>query len=123
MILDFEPQEQAEYAKLESDALEFYRAFDHEQYYENIYYLKLMQRLRLLRIACAGGRIPLPAENKDKDEAVANASAKAKQKKVQKFSNFRFQSKFNVLIEELKRIHDVEPGCKCRSQQGLILAL
>jgi hypothetical protein len=86
------------------------------------------------RIACAGGRIPLTIEvdnendsGKDMHQAarpVKNAkvveadqendpSVKPDQKKVQMFSKFRFQSKFNVLIEELKKIRDSEPDGTC----------
>jgi hypothetical protein len=93
-----------------------------------------MQKLAPVRIACAGGKIPITADSdksddrdssKEKaitlaqnakaedDDRANDVPANPKQKKVQEFSQFRFQSKFNVLIEELRKIRDDEPECKC----------
>jgi SNF2 family DNA or RNA helicase len=83
-----------------------------------------------LRIACSGGKIPLSddceageddnSEEKSSERKKRGKRGQAKEvaakpkkaKKVTTYSEFRFQSKFNVLIEELKSIRDKEPECK-----------
>ncbi len=107
-----------EYAKLEKESLDFYLPF-RATHRKNLscHYLKLIQSLTPLRIACAGGRIPL-IEDGDVDENEAKVSPNApaidpkKQKKDTKFSDFVFQTKSIALIEELKRIRDEDPTCK-----------
>jgi hypothetical protein len=121
IMIDFEPLEAKEYAKLEKKALGFYQAFNpKEPMQPNRHYVKMMQQLAPLRIACAGGRIPLTkqvarpvkkAEFDDPDQS-NDAPINATEKKSRTFSKFRFRSKFNVLIEELKKIRDNEPNCK-----------
>jgi hypothetical protein len=118
-VIGFEPQEALEYASHEKKALDFYRAFAPRKKEIGRHYLKLIQALTPSRIACAGGRIPITedTENQDKKKKAARGikkdEAKPMQKKIQEFSKFRFQSKFNVLINELEKIRDDEPECKC----------
>ncbi len=130
-MIDFEPHEATEYASLEKEALNFYRAFKPRHSCKlSSHYLKLMQKLTPLRIACSGGQIPLSddcdaAEDDNSEEKSSErkkrgrrgqakdvAAKPKKAKKVTTYSEFRFQSKFNVLIEELKSIRDKEPDCK-----------
>jgi hypothetical protein len=70
-----------------------------------------------LRIAAAGGRVPLENEDgdhseesndaEDKDEdSTRETPKKKKAKKEQRYSDFVYKSKFNALLEELKRARD-----------------
>jgi len=69
------------------------------------HYLALMQKLNPLRIACAGGKVPLnddstqehADEDSDDDDVPKN-----QKKKTQKYSDFAFTSKFFTLVKELK---------------------
>jgi hypothetical protein len=84
-------------------------------------YLKLSQILLPLRIACAGGKTPLPSdsahveddsdiENEDEDEE--GSGRKKRKKRIVRFSDYAFKSKLNTLIEELKRVREEESTCK-----------
>lgn len=95
------------------------------------YYLKLTQKLMPLRVACAGGKYPLPSSfdevvgdpdgddglgaSDDEDEADGEGSAKRVSRKSSvKFSDFAFTSKLKVMIAELEKIRDKDSSCKCR---------
>lgn len=92
------------------------------------HYLKLIQWLVPLRVACSGGRIPLIDDDKDDvgseldqeglfhDDNESVRPKKKKASKVQVFSDFSFKSKVSVLMEELKKIRDTEPDCKCECE-------
>ena len=72
-------------------------------------YLKLTQKLTPLRVACAGGRIPLDdnsgaGNNEEDDGSGDDDEPKKRKKKVQAFSDFSFTSKLNTLIKELQDI-------------------
>lgn len=153
-MIEFEAGEKVEYAALEKRALDFYRLFKIQNRKDfSSHYLKLIQGLTPLRIACAGGRIPIDeksgkvavsdtlleemgdetamsgADDESDEESVKPKKGRRgkgkvkdaeneesvkpkKKKKVQVFSESSFQSKFIVLIEELKRIRNEEPDCK-----------
>jgi hypothetical protein len=111
MIVDFEPHEATEYARLQKEALDFYRTFRFD--FRVSFYFKLTQKLRPLRIACAGGRIPHTVDSSTDDEDDDESDDElTEEPKTRTFVGPRFQSKFNALIRELERIRDNEPGCK-----------
>lgn len=59
-----------------------------------------------LRVACAGGKYPLP-------ESVGEmCEDNHKKMKPVEFSNFAFTAKLQVLIKELERIRDSDPSSK-----------
>jgi hypothetical protein len=101
-------EEAAEYEKLVDNALNFYVAFRSQNRIKlSSHYLMLIQKLAPLRIACSAGRTPL-VEVREDDE---DGSVKPKKKGVQEFSEFVFQSKVAVLMDELKQIRDKDPEC------------
>jgi hypothetical protein len=72
------------------------------------HYLALTQKLMPLRIACAGGRIPLgdvPTETEEKvkdgnnDDEDKDSEDTPKNKKPKKFSKFAFTSKLQTLVQ------------------------
>ena len=114
--------ERKEYAMLENAALDFYTKFK-ETHVSTLssHYLKLTQKLTPLRIACAGGAVPLEADNDnedskdadgDDDEGDTESKKKKKVKKAIVYSDFVFQSKMFKLIEELKTARDRDPSSK-----------
>jgi len=69
-MVKFSKEEKREYVILEKAAREYYETFKASSKHElSRHYLKLTQKLTPLRIACAGGQIPLddPADA-DADE-------------------------------------------------------
>ena len=101
----FTREERAEYTLLEESALAFYTSFK-ARYPKKVgrAFLKLSAKLKPIRIACAGGRIPLD-EPDDKDGAQEDEDeeeADKKKRKEIKYSKFVFKSKFNKLIALLK---------------------
>jgi hypothetical protein len=105
---------------LESDAFLFYTTFRCEHGHElQKHYLKLIQRLVPLRIACAGGRVPL-YEEEDKenqvdedsdDESESGAHRKKKNtRKLKSFTEFAYTSKLQALIGELERVQTEDPS-------------
>jgi SNF2 family DNA or RNA helicase len=82
------------------------------------HFLALTQKLMPLRIACAGGRIPLddvPIESEEKDEDGndddndEDSEDAPKKKKPKKFSKFAFTSKLKTLVSELERLRTDDP--------------
>jgi hypothetical protein len=78
------------------------------------HFLALTQKLMPLRIACAGGHIPLdddPTETEVDGEDGDNDEDEdaPKKKKPKKFSEFAFTSKLNTLISELERLRTDDP--------------
>jgi SNF2 family DNA or RNA helicase len=74
-------------------------------------FLKLTQILLPLRVACAGGKTPLPSdsapvEDDSDNEDEEGAGKKKHKKRIVKFSDYAFQSKLKTLIEELKRVRE-----------------
>lgn len=68
-----------------------------------------------LRVACAGGKYPLPESVGEKCED------NDKKMKPVKFSNFAFTSKLRVLLKELERIRDSDPSSKSNLEVPLLL--
>lgn len=118
-------EERTEYTALENEAKEFYLSFKASCKKElSKYYLQLSSALKIQRCACSGGRYPLTplegapkevvpnnSDDDDSDDEIEEQKGK-KKKKVIEFSDFAFTSKLKVLITELTRIRDEEPGSK-----------
>jgi hypothetical protein len=116
--VEFTDEEQQEYVALDDAARNFYMNFKANKGKElSKHYLLLTQKLMPLRIAAAGGRVPLENEDGDhseesndaeeKDEDCTRETPKKKKaKKEQRYSDFVYKSKFNTLLEELKRARD-----------------
>jgi hypothetical protein len=110
LLIDFKNEEATRYEELESEVIESYQAFREENWkHLSRHYLKLIQMLVPLRVACAGGHIPLTADDEDEEN---DDPVTKKKKKKQVFSEFSFKHKLNVLIRELEKIRDNEPDCK-----------
>ena len=121
--------EKLEYNNLERAALDFYAPFRERHSSElGTYFLNLTQKLLPVRIACAGGHTPLegssdstdadgnPEEGQGENESDESAPGRKRKTKQVKFSDFAFTSKFNMLIQELRKARDQDPTCKlCRS--------
>jgi hypothetical protein len=126
----FTAGEQQEYTALDDAARNFYCLFKAKKGHQlSKHYLLLTQKLMPLRIAAAGGRVPLDDENgsfpddsddeeKEEEESkdsTTEAPKKKKEKKEQRFSDFVYKSKFNALLDELKRARDDDPNGKRRT--------
>jgi hypothetical protein len=120
--VDFSEEERNEYRIYEETALKFYRNF-RRRHLKTLskHFLKLSAKLNQLRVACAGGYVPL-LENDDTDgmdqedehsddELELDVTPKKKCKKVVQFSDFAFKAKFRKLIEELEYARDNDPTC------------
>jgi SNF2 family DNA or RNA helicase len=127
--VDFNDEEQQEYTALDDAARDFYIRFKANKGHKlSKHYLLLTQKLMPLRIAAAGGRVPLDddkegdhSEDSDNEEEEQEAEEeeeaetpkkKKKAKKKQNFSDFVYKSKFNALLDELKRARDDDPNGK-----------
>jgi hypothetical protein len=124
--VSFSRQEKTEYQKIENSARDFYVDFrDVKGDKITKHYLKLTQKLAPLRVACAGGKYPLPSSVGEvgdagvgdslacDDEAEGGVSTKkAARGSSVNFSDFVFTSKLNVLIAELEKIRDTDPSCE-----------
>jgi hypothetical protein len=85
------------------------------------HFLALTQKLMPLRIACAGGRVPLddvPTDAEKEDEDGNNDDDESedapKKRKPKKFSKFAFTSKLKTLVSELERLRTDDPTGTCR---------
>jgi hypothetical protein len=87
------------------------------------HFLALTQKLMPLRIACAGGHIPLDnvrteteAEDEEgnKDDENNEDKDAPKKRKPKQFSKFAFTSKLKTLVSELERLRTDDPTGKCR---------
>ena len=75
VTVKFSKEEKKEYAILENAAREYYETFKASSKHElSRHYLKLTQKLTPLRIACAGGQIPLDDDPADADADEQNDS-------------------------------------------------
>ena len=107
--MKFSAAEKVEYQKLESAAKHYYVNLRRKEEGQiNRHYLKLIQKLMPQRVACAGGKYPLP-------ESLPEHSGKRGDgvKKQIQYSQFAFTSKLNTLVAELKKIRDSDPASKC----------
>ena len=115
--IEFSEQERREYKSLEDEALSYYRAFKSKLKGKlGKHFLKLTAKLAPVRVACAGGHVPLDdvtdeGEEENRDDA-EDEEADSKNKRKVKFTKFAFKAKFNKLIEELKHARDNDPTSK-----------
>jgi hypothetical protein len=117
--VDFSAADRAEYDTLETTARAYYQSLKaSEKGPLGRHFLALTQKLMPLRIACAGGRIPLddvPTESEEKDEDGKDddndedSEDALKKKKPKKFSKFAFTSKLKTLVSELIRLRTDDP--------------
>jgi len=111
----FSKEEKKEYTVLENSARSFYENFVLNGKDIGTSYLKLSQKLTPLRVACAGGKVPLEdtAVVEDNEEMDSDEDEPKKGKKVQQFSDFAFTSKLKTLIEELQSVRTKDKTSKC----------
>jgi hypothetical protein len=88
------------------------------------HYLALSQKLTPMRVACAGGKIPLNETGEaDESEGVdEDGELPKKAKKEKKYSDFGFRSKLDSLVAELELIRTSSPNgttivCRALLQQ------
>lgn len=78
-------------------------------------WLKLTTSLLPVRIACAGGRVPLDAnisaESEDDNDSHEISARDKKMKKTVSLSEYAYKSKLIRLVKELEKIRDKEPTC------------
>jgi SNF2 family DNA or RNA helicase len=117
----FSRKESEEFNKLEREAQAFYLNFRWKHAKDmSKHFLKVSSKLIKLRIACAGGRYPLDDASQVIDEEATEADetkeATTETKKATKsktnYSEFVFESKFKVLLQQLKIMRDEEPDAK-----------
>ena len=117
---EFSEQEKKEYKLYEEEARNFYADF-RRRHAKTLskHFLRLSSKLNQVRIACAGGRVPVEAsgddhESEDEEEHPEHESVtpSTKKGKAVQLSTFVFESKINKLIELLKHFRDNEPSCK-----------
>ena len=114
--IDFTAEDKAKYLQLEEKAKAFYGSFSRGLVSKA--YLKVMAGLLPLRIACAGGRIPLdssaqqPSDELDADDSLEAQVEAAKPKKGVQLSEYAYKSKLERLIHEMIAIRDDEPDSK-----------
>lgn len=129
VLVDFSEQDKKQYASLEKKALDWYTQFRKSKSNSHgKHFLKLTQKLTPMRVACAGGNIPIDDteakeggdaddseteeasfENDEEDNAGSNGK---KRRKVVVYSDFAFQSKMKKLIEELSLAREQDPSSK-----------
>lgn len=111
----FSTQEKKEYAMLEESARMYYEKFVSSGKDIGRNYLRLTRKIEPMRVACAGGRIPLEdTDANDVDDDASNSSDMPKKvKKVRKFSDFAFTSKLKKLIAELQKVRTNDSTSKC----------
>lgn len=109
--MKFSEEEKKEYQALETAAQDYYEEFKLTKGHElSKHYLALSQKLTPMRIACAGGKIPLNnTEEAGEDEGVEEKLPK-KAKKEKKFSDFAFRGKLDSLVAELELIRTNSPN-------------
>lgn len=115
VIVPFNKQDKAAYKDLESEALGFYNNFkltitDGEKLGSSK--LKLDRELKKLRIACAGGHIPLEEDGATNEDEEQDKEEGKRKKKAQRFSEFAYTSKLDKLIEKLEAVRDNDPTSK-----------
>lgn len=136
--IKFTDEDRAEYDALETKACAFYQSMKDKNVGAQLsrHFLKLTHMLKPIRIACAGGRIPLDGEPKsakgeddgenldndedddqdseneddtDDDESDDDGGGHKRKKKTQLFSKHAFESKLKTLVAELEAIRNTDP--------------
>jgi hypothetical protein len=109
----FSEGDKKEYKALETAAQEGYNEFKLSKGHElSKHYLALFQKLTPMRVACAGGKIPLneTAEADENEGVDEDGDLPMKAKKEKKFSDFAFRSKLDSLVAELELIRTSSPN-------------
>jgi hypothetical protein len=109
----FADADKKEYDALETSARERYIEFKLSKGHElSKHYLALSQKLTPMRVACAGGNIPLneTGEADENEEVDEDAELPKKAKKEKKYSEFGFRSKLDSLVAELELIRTGSPN-------------
>lgn len=84
--------------------------------------LVLRQKLTPLRVACAGGQVPIDDDSREKedhDEDEEEHEGHKKKKSPQKMSDFTYTSKLRKLVEELKRAREEDESGKSTDRRNL----
>jgi hypothetical protein len=103
----FADADKKEYEALETEARDRYTEFKLLKGHElSKHYLALSQKLTPMRVACAGGNIPLNETGEaDENEGVdEDGDLPKKAKKEKKYSDFAYRSKLDSLVAELELI-------------------
>lgn len=113
--VEFTKEDRTEYDTLEANALAFYTSFKAKNPGKvGRAFLKLSAKLKPLRIACSGGRIPLDDPNDkgdgDSDDEGEEGEGKKKAKAIT-YSKYIFRSKMKKLIALLKDVGE-DPTAK-----------
>jgi hypothetical protein len=109
----FADADKKEYEALETAARERYTEFKLLKGHEfTKHYLTLSQKLTPMRVACAGGNIPLNETGEaDENEGVdADGDLPKRSKKEKKYSDFAFRTKLDSLVAELELIRTSSPN-------------
>jgi hypothetical protein len=109
----FSEGDQKEYKAVETSAQEHYQEFKLSKGHEmSKHYLALSQKLTPMRLACAGGKIPLneTGEADENEEVDEDGDVPKKVKTEKKFSDFAFRSKLDALVVELELIRTSSPN-------------
>jgi hypothetical protein len=109
----FADADKKEYEALETAARAEYSEFKILKGHElSKHYLALSQKLTPMRVACAGGNIPLKETGEDdENEGVdADGDIPKKAKKEKKYSACAFRSKLDSLVAELELIRTSSPN-------------
>jgi SNF2 family DNA or RNA helicase len=122
IFVDFDETDRKEYDALEATAKGYYRSMkaQNKGVHLSRHFLKLTHMLKPMRIACAGGKIPLDEPKKAKEEIGSDGEDDMdeeleeghKKKKEKQFSKHAFTSKLLTLVTELERIRTEEPNAK-----------
>jgi hypothetical protein len=113
IIVKFSEGDQKEYETVETAAKEHYQEFKLSKGHElSKHYLALSQKLTPMRVACAGGKIPLneTGEADENEEVDEDGDGPNKIKTEKKFSDFAFRSKLDALVAELELIRTSSPN-------------
>jgi hypothetical protein len=112
-MVKFFDGDQKEYKAVETAAQEHYKEFKMSKGHElSKHYLALSQKLTPMRVACAGGKIPLNETAEADENALADEDGDVPKnvKKEKKFSDFAFRSKLDALVAELELIRTSSPN-------------
>ncbi len=111
--ITFTKSEKKEYKKIEKSAQKWYMDFRATNRKDiSKHFLKISSKLTPLRISCSGGKYPLSSGKGDMEDDLDPGMGTNRPNKERKYSDFAFESKFNILLAKLEKIRDTEPDCK-----------
>ena len=113
--MEFSADDKKEYDALEAAARASYLNFK-QMHGDKLskHYLTVRQKLMPLRVACAGGQVPIDDDSTEKedDDKEENEDGHRKKKAPQKLSDFAYTSKLRKLVAELKRVREEDESGK-----------